>query len=113
MKKLIKYTLLAFSICTATVACAEFDDTEIWDSIKDLQERVSQLEKDVQKNVEALQSMISVGSVQSCTFDAARKRPRKSVRKPWCIKARKSKKALTYNRHMRLYGTTAPDCKKG
>lgn len=70
MKKLIRYALLAFSICTAAVACAEFDDTEIWDSIKDLQERVSQLEKDVQKNVEALQSMISVGSVQSCTFDA-------------------------------------------
>ena len=47
-----------------------YDDTAIKEAIKDLQNRVAALEKSVQDNVKALQSMASLGSVTACEYDA-------------------------------------------
>ncbi len=50
-------------------ACATFDDTEIQEAIKDLNDRVTALETAVSENVAAIQSMVSLGSVQSFSFN--------------------------------------------
>ena len=46
------------------VSCTEFDDTELQEAIKDLNDRVTVLETAVSENVAAIQSMVSLGSVQ-------------------------------------------------
>lgn len=54
-------------------SCGEdytFDDTEIWESINDLKDRVAALEIAVAENVSAIQSMISLGSISSWDYDA-------------------------------------------
>ena len=55
----------------SVVSCTQYDDTEIKEAINDLQNRVAALEKAVAENVSAIQSMVTLGSVQSYTFDAA------------------------------------------
>lgn len=50
-------------------SCESFDDTEILEAIKDLQQRVSVLEKQVAENVSALQSMVSLGKIADCEYD--------------------------------------------
>ena len=57
--------------CMSVVSCTQYDDTEIKDAINDLQNRVAALEKSVAENVSAIQSMVTLGSVQSYSFDAA------------------------------------------
>lgn len=57
--------------CMSVVSCTQYDDTEIKEAINDLQNRVAALEKAVAENVSAIQSMVTLGSVQSYTFDAA------------------------------------------
>lgn len=52
------------------VSCDSYDDTAIREAIKDLQDRVSKLEKQVAENVSALQSMVSLGSIAKCDYDA-------------------------------------------
>ena len=47
-----------------------YDDTELRESISRLEERVLALEKQVAENIEALQSMISVGSIASWSYNA-------------------------------------------
>lgn len=54
----------------AFVSCETYDDTEIKESLKDLENRVKALEDQVAKNIEALQSMVSLGSITSCGYDA-------------------------------------------
>ena len=53
------------------VSCTTYDDTEIQEAINDLQNRVASLEAAVADNVAAIQSMVSLGSVQSFTIDEA------------------------------------------
>ena len=55
----------------SVVSCTQYDDTEIKEAINDLKNRVAALEKAVAENVSAIQSMVTLGSVQSYTFDAA------------------------------------------
>ena len=58
MRKII---LLILSLCTVFSACQKFDDTNIWDSINSLDERVTALEKlcrEMNTNIEALQSLV-------------------------------------------------------
>lgn len=57
--------------CMCAVSCTKYDDTEIKEAITDLQNRVAALEKAVAENVSAIQSMVSLGSVQSFSIDAA------------------------------------------
>ena len=47
-----------------------YDDSAIKQAIKDLQDRVTALEKEVEANVKALQSMVSLGSVTACEYNA-------------------------------------------
>ena len=53
----------------SAVSCTTYDDTELQEAISDLQNRVSILETAVAENVSAIQSMVSLGSVQSFTID--------------------------------------------
>lgn len=69
MKNFIRIIFLAAVICAAAVSCDKYDDSEIRESIKDLQDRVTALEQSVAENVSALQSIVSLGSVGSCEFD--------------------------------------------
>ena len=74
----MKRILSAIAILSLAVSCDKcdcvpqepYDDTQIKEAIKDLQDRVSQLESKVAENVAALQSMISLGSIRSCEFDS-------------------------------------------
>lgn len=47
-----------------------YDDSQIKEAIKDLQDRVSALEDKVAENVAAIQSMVSLGSITSYEYDA-------------------------------------------
>jgi hypothetical protein len=74
----MKRILSAIAILALAVSCDKcdcipqepYDDSDIKEAIKDLQDRVSELESKVADNVAALQSMISLGSIRSCEFDS-------------------------------------------
>ena len=53
----------------SVVSCTSFDDTELQEAINDLKNRVAALEATVAENVAAIQSMVSLGSVQSVSID--------------------------------------------
>ena len=61
----------ATALACAAVACTTYDDTEIQEAITDLQNRVTALEQAVADNVSAIQSMVTLGSIQTYTIDAA------------------------------------------
>ena len=61
--------MAAFLAFICAVSCTEFDDTEIQNAINDLKNRVAALETAVAENVSAIQSMVSLGSVQSFSID--------------------------------------------
>ena len=64
--------LAAAAVCALFASCgkeAAFDDSEIWDAIADLKERVKALEDKVEANVSAIQSMVSFGSIASWEID--------------------------------------------
>lgn len=66
-----RYLLLVMAAMVMAVSCGkEFDDSKIWESIEALKTRVAALEQKVADNVTAIQSMISLGSVSSCEYDA-------------------------------------------
>lgn len=71
MKKISKIFVATALACAAAVACTTYDDTEIQEAITDLQNRVTALEQTMADNVSAIQSMISLGSIQSFKIDAA------------------------------------------
>ena len=71
MKTISKIFAAVMLACMSVVSCTQYDDTEIKEAINDLQNRVAALEKAVAENVSAIQSMVTLGSVQSYTFDAA------------------------------------------
>jgi hypothetical protein len=65
--------------CTAAIslAAACYDDAPVWDELEEvrnemgeLASRIEALEKSVAEDVAALQSMISVGSIASWTYNA-------------------------------------------
>ena len=58
--------LAMFSLCMTSC----YDDSELRESIADLQERVLTLEKQMADNIAAVQSIISVGSIASWTYNA-------------------------------------------
>lgn len=66
--------LLAFaamlSLLTSCTKTDPFDDSKIWDTIEELKNRITALEKKVDDNVAAIQSMVSLGSISSWEFDA-------------------------------------------
>ena len=51
------------------VSCETYDDSEIKESLKDLENRIKALEDKVADNLAAIQSMISLGSVSSFDFN--------------------------------------------
>lgn len=69
MKYIYRIFAAAMLACMAAVSCTTFDDTEIQEAIKDLNDRVTALETAVSENVAAIQSMVSLGSVQSFSFN--------------------------------------------
>ena len=69
-RMLCTLSVLAALSAPVFVSCDSYDDTAIQEAIKDLQNRVSKLEKQVAENVSALQSMISLGSIAKCEYDA-------------------------------------------
>lgn len=69
MKYIYRIFAVAMLACMGTVSCATFDDTEIQEAIKDLNDRVTALETAVSENVAAIQSMVSLGSVQSFSIN--------------------------------------------
>ena len=70
MNKIVKFCLASLAVLACMTACTKYDDTEIRESIKDLEDRVKALESQVADNVSAIQSMVTLGSVQSVTIDA-------------------------------------------
>lgn len=70
ISRIVAAALVAFISCSTFVSCESYDDTEIQEAIKDLQNRVSKLEKQVAENVSALQSMVSLGSIAKCEYNA-------------------------------------------
>lgn len=69
MKYISRIFVAALLACMSAVSCTTYDDTELQEAINDLQNRVSVLETAVAENVSAIQSMVSLGSVQSFTID--------------------------------------------
>lgn len=69
MKTICTILVLAAFSLSAVVSCESYDDSAIQEAIKDLQNRVSALEEQVADNVEALQSMVSAGSIAKCEYD--------------------------------------------
>jgi hypothetical protein len=69
-KTLAGVAISAMLYCGAFVSCETFDDTQIQEAIKDLQNRVTALEKKVQENISALQQMVSLGSIASCEYNS-------------------------------------------
>lgn len=67
MKNFIKMALAAMSLCLVVFSC--YDDSELREAIGSIKEQVNKLENKVAENVSAIQSMVSLGSVQSCKFD--------------------------------------------
>lgn len=63
-------TLAAVLSCGTFISCSTYDDTELKESIKDIQNRLTELEKKVSQNIAAIQSMISTGSIASFDYDA-------------------------------------------
>ena len=68
MKRVFIYSGLILMTLFAAVSCNDLD--EIRESISDLQERVEALEQKMEENITALQSMVTLGSVASCEFQA-------------------------------------------
>lgn len=73
------YSFFRALACTAAalMAVACFDDAPIWDEFEDLrgemsqlQSRVDSLEKSMENNISAIQSMVSVGSIASWAYNA-------------------------------------------
>lgn len=65
--------MLLFAACAAFASCDDgyrYDDTELWETIGEIKDRLTALEKTVQDNVAAIQSMVSLGSIKSWEFDA-------------------------------------------
>lgn len=65
-----KAMMLMLCCFVAAVSCDTYDDSEIWETIKELQEKIDALEKKVADNVSAIQSIVTLESVKSCVFDA-------------------------------------------
>ena len=68
-------TIACAVVAMGTVAC--YDDAPLWDELEgvkgemsELEARIASLEKSVAANVSAIQSMVSVGSISSWTFNA-------------------------------------------
>lgn len=68
--KMLMLSAISFSI---VLSCDtyEYDDTEIWDAISELQHKLDSLEQHVAANVSAIQSMVSLGSIEAWDYDAA------------------------------------------
>lgn len=62
--------LVAMSVSFLAFACAKYDDTELRDAVDKLTAKVEALEAKVAENVSAIQSMVSLGKIQSCVFDS-------------------------------------------
>lgn len=59
-------------MCVSFVSCDDgyrYDDSEIWETIEELRNRITALEKKVEANVTAIQSMVTLGSIKSWDFD--------------------------------------------
>lgn len=70
MKRISDLLMCVGLSCVLLAGCDKYDDTEIRESIKDLEKRIEELEEKVADNVAALQSMVSLGSVRSVSMDA-------------------------------------------
>lgn len=70
MKRNLLYILTAMMMLMTASCGKDFDDSEIWESIEELKSRVSVLEQKVADNISAIQSMVSVGSIASWSYDA-------------------------------------------
>lgn len=69
--KIMITKVMAVLFCLNMAAsCDKYDDSEIWDTIKELHERIEALEKQVEDNVAALQSMVTLESIRACEFDS-------------------------------------------
>ena len=69
MKNFVKMALAAIMMAATFISCSEYDDTELREAIDRLNSKVEALENAVADNVSAIQSMVSLGSVQSCKLD--------------------------------------------
>lgn len=70
VKIMIANAMIIAVCCCMVTSCDKYDDSEIWDTIKELQEKVDALEKQVAENVSAIQSIVTLESIKSCSFDA-------------------------------------------
>ena len=69
MKYIYRIFVTAILACMSAVSCTTYDDTELQEAINDLKNRVAALEAAVADNVAAIQSMVSLGSVQSFSIN--------------------------------------------
>ena len=69
MKYIYRILVTALLACMSAVSCTTYDDTELQEAINDLKNRVAALEAAVADNVAAIQSMVSLGSVQSFSIN--------------------------------------------
>ena len=70
MKNFVKMAFAAIMMTATFISCSEYDDTELREAIDRLNSKVEALENAVADNVSAIQSMVSLGSVQSCKLDS-------------------------------------------
>lgn len=70
VKVIAKAMIMMSCASVAAVSCDTYDDSEIWETIKELQEKIEALEQQVADNVAALQSIVTLEKIRSCSFDA-------------------------------------------
>lgn len=70
MKNFMKMAFAAILSSAVAFSCSKYDDTELRKELDELKAKVTALETQVAENVSAIQSMVSLGSVQSCEWNA-------------------------------------------
>lgn len=70
MKNFVKMAFVAMMVSLTALSCSKYDDTELRKEIEKINAKIEALEEDIAANVSAIQSMVSLGSIQSCDWNA-------------------------------------------
>jgi hypothetical protein len=70
MKNFVRMAFVAMLVFVTAISCSKYDDTELRNEISALKSKIEALEARITECVNAIQSMVSLGSVQSCEWNA-------------------------------------------
>ena len=62
MRSILKHILLMTAVLLSTWGCNRYDDTDLWDKVDSLEERIARLEKlcnEMNTNISALENIVT------------------------------------------------------